>query len=84
MPVPPYQTFVDPLLRVLAEHPEGLRAGAALPDAGTGAFASKLRSLANDSAVRADRAVRPLDSLKVLASGGRVREASGQRLRHVV
>lgn len=29
MPVPPYQTFVEPLLRVLAQHPEGLRAAAA-------------------------------------------------------
>lgn len=29
MSVPPYQTFVDPLLRVLAEHPEGVRTGAA-------------------------------------------------------
>ena len=29
MPVPPYQTFVDPLLRVLAESPEGLRTAAA-------------------------------------------------------
>lgn len=29
MPVPPYQTFVDPLLRVLAESPDGLRTAAA-------------------------------------------------------
>jgi MoxR-like ATPase len=29
MPVPPYQAFVDPLLRVLDEHPEGLRTSAA-------------------------------------------------------
>jgi MoxR-like ATPase len=29
MPVPPYPIFVDPLLRVLAEHPDGLRASAA-------------------------------------------------------
>ncbi len=29
MSVPPYQTFVEPLLRILAEHPEGLRAAIA-------------------------------------------------------
>ena len=29
MPVPPYQSFIDPLLRVLADHPDGLRTAAA-------------------------------------------------------
>ncbi|HRI68555.1 MAG TPA: winged helix-turn-helix domain-containing protein [Polyangium sp.] len=29
MPVPPYQDFIDPLLRVLAESPDGLRASVA-------------------------------------------------------
>src|SRR5690242_9224422 len=29
MPVPPFQAFVEPLLRVLSEHPEGLATSAA-------------------------------------------------------
>src|SRR5262245_52876796 len=29
MPIPTYQKFIDPLLRVLAQHPDGLRAGLA-------------------------------------------------------
>src|SRR5947209_16550565 len=49
-------------------HRERLLAGAALVDARSGRLAGELGSFVNRAAMRADRAIRPIERFKMLAS----------------
>lgn len=50
-------------------HGEWLLTGTALVDAGARGLALKLRGFVDDAAVRADRAIRPMEDFEVLAGG---------------